>query len=122
MADGQPMVNGVGRLRPFSGKVLIGGLGAVRYVSVRITQPMGNRLLPNRRGDTSPRRDDPTLGILIAKSRDKGTIEYALRSNNAPLAVSTYAALPPHVRELMPSAEDLSRIADDILDGDGSAG
>ncbi|MFD8511974.1 PDDEXK nuclease domain-containing protein [Streptomyces antimycoticus] len=64
-------------------------------------------------------RDDPTLGILIAKSRDKGTIEYALRSNNAPLAVSTYAALPPHVRELMPSAEDLSRIADDILDGDG---
>ncbi|WAP56825.1 PDDEXK nuclease domain-containing protein [Streptomyces sp. S465] len=67
-------------------------------------------------------RDDPTLGILIAKSRDKGTIEYALRSNNAPLAVSTYAALPPHVRELMPSAEDLSRIADDILDGSGTAG
>lgn len=67
-------------------------------------------------------RDDPTLGILIAKSRDKGTIEYALRSNNAPLAVSTYAALPPHVRELMPSAEDLSRIADDILDGGGAAG
>ncbi|MEV6133559.1 hypothetical protein AB0M05_43305 [Streptomyces violaceusniger] len=64
----------------------------------------------------------PALGILIAKSRDKGTIEYALRSDNAPLAVSTCAALPPHVRELMPSAEDLSRIADDILDGDGSAG
>nr|WP_236058264.1 PDDEXK nuclease domain-containing protein [Streptomyces sabulosicollis] len=67
-------------------------------------------------------RDDPTFGILIAKSRDKGTIEYVLRSNNAPPAVSTYAALPPHVRELMPSAEDLSRIADDILDGDGAAG
>ncbi|WP_413808761.1 hypothetical protein [Streptomyces sp. OE57] len=67
-------------------------------------------------------RDDPTLGILIAKSRDKGTIEYAPRSDNAPFAVSTYAALPPHVRELMPSAEDLSRIADDILDGMGQPG
>ncbi|MFT9477607.1 hypothetical protein [Streptomyces sp. 11-1-2] len=67
-------------------------------------------------------RPRPTLGILIAKSRGKGTIEYALRSNNAPFAVSTYAALPPHVRELMPSAEDLFRIADDVLDGGGAAG
>lgn len=64
-------------------------------------------------------RDDPTLGILIAESRDRGVVEYALRSNNAPLAVSTYAGLPPEVRELMPSEEDLSRLADGVRRGDG---
>ncbi|MCP3819053.1 PDDEXK nuclease domain-containing protein [Streptomyces sp. A3M-1-3] len=56
-------------------------------------------------------RDDPTLGILIAKSRHPGMAEYALQSNNAPLAISTYAALPEEMRALLPSAEDLSRVA-----------
>ncbi|MEV8310686.1 PDDEXK nuclease domain-containing protein [Streptomyces flavidovirens] len=59
--------------------------------------------------------DGPTLGILIAESRDRSVVEYALRGHNQPLAVSTYAGLPDQVRELMPSAEDLSRIADEVL-------
>ncbi|SCD70035.1 hypothetical protein GA0115234_104252 [Streptomyces sp. DvalAA-43] len=42
-------------------------------------------------------------------------VEYALRGHNQPLAVSTYAGLPDRVRELLPSAEDLSRIADGVL-------
>lgn len=60
-------------------------------------------------------RDEPTLGILIAESRDRAMVEYALRGYNTPLAVSTYAGLPEGVRELLPSAEDLSRIADHVL-------
>ncbi|MEU0696083.1 hypothetical protein ABZ349_19110 [Streptomyces niveus] len=37
------------------------------------------------------------------------------RDPNQPLAVGTYAGLPDKVKELMPSAEDLSRIADKVL-------
>ncbi|WP_326737631.1 PDDEXK nuclease domain-containing protein [Streptomyces sp. NBC_01022] len=67
-------------------------------------------------------RDQPTLGILIAESRDRAMVEYALRGYNHPLAVSTYAALPEAVRALLPSAEDLSRIADDVLQGPAGPG
>ncbi|MFC5170085.1 PDDEXK nuclease domain-containing protein [Streptomyces mutomycini] len=62
-----------------------------------------------------PERDDRTLGILIAESKDETVVEFALQSQNQPLAVSTYAALPPGVRELMPSSEDLSRITHEVL-------
>lgn len=62
-----------------------------------------------------PERDDQTLGILIAESQDETTVEFALQLQNQPLAVSTYAALPSRVRELMPSSDDLSRIAREAL-------
>ncbi|MBT2401102.1 PDDEXK nuclease domain-containing protein [Streptomyces sp. ISL-100] len=65
--------------------------------------------------------DGPTPGILIAESRDRSVVEYAMRGYNHPLAVSTYAGLADQVRELMPSAEDLSRIADEVLHKDQSA-
>lgn len=42
-------------------------------------------------------------------------VEYALRGCNTPPAVSTCAGPPEKVRELLPSAEDLSRIADHVL-------
>ncbi|WP_242644845.1 PDDEXK nuclease domain-containing protein, partial [Streptomyces laculatispora] len=50
-------------------------------------------------------RDEPTLGILIAESRDRAMVEYALRGHNQPLAVSTYAGLPERMRALLPAAE-----------------
>ncbi|MFG2600363.1 YhcG family protein [Streptomyces sp. NPDC048462] len=59
--------------------------------------------------------DGPTIGILIAESRDRAMVEYALRGHSQPLAVSTYAGLPERMRELLPAAEDLSRIADAVL-------
>ncbi|MDF9814824.1 hypothetical protein [Streptomyces sp. SPB162] len=39
-------------------------------------------------------------------------------SCSRPLAVSTYATLPPEARALMPSEEDLARVAQDVLDAD----
>lgn len=66
-----------------------------------------------------PDRDDRTLGILIAESQDETTVEFALQSQNQPLAVSAYAALPSRVRELMPTSEDLSRIAHEVLHREG---
>ncbi|MER5555675.1 PDDEXK nuclease domain-containing protein [Streptomyces sp. NPDC002793] len=66
-----------------------------------------------------PERDDRTLGILIAESQDETTVEFALQSQSQPLAVSTYAALPSRVRELMPTSDDLARIARDVLHREG---
>lgn len=47
--------------------------------------------------------------------REPRPVEYALRGHDQPLAVSAYAGLPDRVREPLPSAEDLSRIADGVL-------
>ncbi|MDF0370981.1 PDDEXK nuclease domain-containing protein [Streptomyces sp. KA12] len=69
-----------------------------------------------------PERDDRTLGILIAESQDATTVEFALQSQNQPLAVSTYAGLPPGVRELMPTTDDLSRLAHEVLHGGAGTG
>ncbi|MFF9077524.1 hypothetical protein ACF1A9_35535 [Streptomyces sp. NPDC014872] len=49
-------------------------------------------------------------------------MEFALRLQNQPLAVSTYAALPPGVRELMPGPEDLSRVTREALRRGGGGG
>jgi len=65
----------------------------------------------------NPEQDEPTLGILITKNRKHESVEYALRAATRPLSVSVYENLPPAMREFLPSAEDLSRIVDDVLDG-----
>jgi RecB family endonuclease NucS len=61
--------------------------------------------------------DDATIGILLAADRNEAAVEYSLGANNRPLAVSTWTGLPARVRELLPSANDLSRIARQALDG-----
>ena len=54
--------------------------------------------------------DGPTIGILLAATRDEVVVEYALRDMDTPLAVSTYTterALPEDIRTALPSAADL---------------
>ncbi|WP_419996720.1 hypothetical protein [Streptomyces boninensis] len=45
----------------------------------------------------------------------------ALNANNRPLAVSTYAPLPPAAKTLLPSEEDLSQVVQDVLDAEAEA-
>ena len=61
--------------------------------------------------------DGPTIGILLAASRNDVVVEYALRGVTAPLAVSTYTthqALPDEVRQALPSGEDLASMVRDV--------
>jgi predicted nuclease of restriction endonuclease-like (RecB) superfamily len=64
-----------------------------------------------------PEHDDgPTIGILLAATRNDVVVEYALRGYDTPLAVSTYtttAALPDDVRAALPSVEDLTDVVRD---------
>ncbi|MCL2048928.1 MAG: PDDEXK nuclease domain-containing protein [Defluviitaleaceae bacterium] len=56
--------------------------------------------------------DNPTIGILLCKERDKMTAEYALRDINKPIGVSEYKLsdfVPQELVDTLPSAEDIEK-------------
>lgn len=57
------------------------------------------------RGD----RDEPTIGILLCKTRDRVVVEYALSAIHKPMGVSEYqltGALPDNLKPSLPSIEE----------------
>ena len=55
-------------------------------------------------------RDDPTIGIILCKSKDKTTVEYALQGVQKPIGVSTFrlaTELPELLQRNLPSVEQL---------------
>jgi predicted nuclease of restriction endonuclease-like (RecB) superfamily len=55
-------------------------------------------------------RDDPTIGIILCKSKDRTTVEYALQGNQQPIGVSSYqlqSNLPEGLDKSLPTAEQL---------------
>ncbi len=69
-----------------------------------------------------PDRHSPTIGILLCAGRNDNVVRYALASATAPLAVAnyTYDALPPAIREAVPSTEQLGRAVRATLSGEGT--
>lgn len=56
--------------------------------------------------------ENPSIGIIICKSKDKTFVEYALKRSNAPIGVATYqlsASLPDNMKELLPDPEEIVR-------------
>ena len=56
--------------------------------------------------------DNPTIGILLCKNKDKMTAEYALRDINKPIGVSEYKLsdfVPQELVDTLPSAEDIEK-------------
>lgn len=55
-------------------------------------------------------RDDPTIGIILCKSKDKTTVEYALQGVQKPIGVSTFqlaTELPETLQGNLPTVEQL---------------
>jgi predicted nuclease of restriction endonuclease-like (RecB) superfamily len=55
-------------------------------------------------------RDEPTIGIILCKSKDKTIVEYALQGSQQPIGVSTYqlqAQLPSNFKDNLPTVEQL---------------
>lgn len=50
--------------------------------------------------------DQPTIGLILCKSKSKTTAEYALRNLNTPIGVSTHR-LPKQLKDSLPSIEQL---------------
>ena len=55
-------------------------------------------------------RDDPTIGIILCKSKDRTIVEYALQGSHLPIGVSSYqlqSKLPPALESSLPTVEQL---------------
>ncbi len=55
-------------------------------------------------------RDEPTIGIILCKSKDKTTVEYALQGMQKPIGVATYQLqheLPESLKGSLPTVEQL---------------
>ena len=56
--------------------------------------------------------DNPTIGIMLCKHRDKLTAEYALKDINKPIGVSEYKLsdfVPAELVDTLPTAEDIEK-------------
>lgn len=54
--------------------------------------------------------ENPSIGIIICKSKDKTYVEYALKNINAPIGVATYQlrnTLPEEMKEMLPEPEEI---------------
>lgn len=54
--------------------------------------------------------ENPSIGLIICKSKDKTFVEYALKQSSAPIDVSTYHlsnSLPENMKELLPDPEEI---------------
>lgn len=63
--------------------------------------------------------DQPTLGLLLCKSKNQVLAEYALRDVGKPMGISVYQltqALPERIKSSLPSIEELEAELADIAD------
>lgn len=54
--------------------------------------------------------ENPSIGIIICKSKDKTVVEYTLKQSNAPIGVATYHlsnSLPDDMKDLLPEPEEI---------------
>jgi predicted nuclease of restriction endonuclease-like (RecB) superfamily len=61
--------------------------------------------------------ENPAIGIILCKSKDKTTVEYALKESNKPIGVAAYktvSKLPPELRGELPSPEQIATLMNDI--------
>jgi len=67
--------------------------------------------------------DNPTIGIMLCKTKDRLTAEYALKDINKPIGVSEYKLsdfVPKELIDTLPSAEDIEKrvkLKFDVEDG-----
>ena len=68
-------------------------------------------------GELKEKDDNPTIGILICKSKNDTVVEYALRDINKPLGISEYQLteiLPKEYKSSLPSIEEIEAKLDEL--------
>ena len=56
-------------------------------------------------------KDNPSIGIILCREKDKFLVEYTLKGIDKPIGVSSYEIskyLPKDVLELLPTEEDIN--------------
>ena len=62
--------------------------------------------------------EKPSIGIIICKSKNHTTVEFALRDTNKPIGVATYSitkSLPQELSAFFPSAEELIKRVEAVM-------
>lgn len=61
--------------------------------------------------------ENPSVGIILCKSKDKTIVEYALRDSDKPIGVATYrmvSTLPKELKGQLPAPEQIVKLLDNI--------
>jgi predicted nuclease of restriction endonuclease-like (RecB) superfamily len=61
--------------------------------------------------------ENPSVGIIICKEKNRMTVEYTLKTANMPIGVATYSyykSLPKDIREHLPSPDTIAAIIESI--------
>lgn len=61
--------------------------------------------------------ENPSIGIILCKSKDKTIVEYALRESNKPIGVATYrivTVLPNELKGQLPEPEQVAKLLEGI--------
>ena len=66
--------------------------------------------------------DNPTIGMILCKTKDNVTVEYALRDINKPIGVSEYEtkilkSLPENLKSSLPTIEEIEQELESIEEG-----
>jgi hypothetical protein len=65
--------------------------------------------------------ENPSIGIIVCKNKNRTKVEYTLKATNKPIGVSTYSyydSLPEEMRSLLPSPEEIANIIQAIDNND----
>ena len=60
--------------------------------------------------------ENPSIGILICKSKDRTIVEYALKESSKPIGVATYkmvTSVPNELRNDLPTPEQIAKLLSD---------
>lgn len=64
--------------------------------------------------------ENPSIGIIICKSKKRTIVEYALKDSNQPIGIATYSLtseLPDSYQELLPDGEEIARKINLLMEG-----
>jgi predicted nuclease of restriction endonuclease-like (RecB) superfamily len=64
--------------------------------------------------------ENPSIGIIICKSKKRTIVEYALKDSNQPIGVATYsltANLPDNYKKLLPDSDEIANKLSKLTDG-----
>ena len=63
--------------------------------------------------------ENPSIGIIICKSKNRTVVEYALKDSNQPIGIATYSLtsqLPKSYQELIPDGDEIARKINLLMD------
>lgn len=61
--------------------------------------------------------ENPAIGIILCKSKDRLIVEYALRESNKPIGVATYqivSTVPQELKEQLPAPEQVAKLLEGL--------